>query len=113
MVQGEPDRLAELRFEAAALVIVASQQSNTFPGLPGHEPDLAAGRVAASKVKAAMDLIRRATPGAGAYANEADYFEPDWQTTFWGENYPRLLEVKRRYDPDNLFRVHHGVGSEG
>jgi hypothetical protein len=25
---------------------------------------------------------------------------------------PRLLEIKQAYDPANLFRVHHGVGSE-
>jgi Berberine and berberine like len=27
--------------------------------------------------------------------------------------FPRLLRIKRRYDPDGLFTVHHGVGSEG
>jgi hypothetical protein len=44
--------------------------------------------------------------------NETDYFEPNWQDSFWGPNYPRLLEIKRRYDSQNIFRVHHGVGSE-
>jgi FAD/FMN-containing dehydrogenase len=52
------------------------------------------------------------TPGAGSYLNETDYFEPDWQDSFWGPNYRRMLEIKRRYDPRNMFRVHHGVGSE-
>jgi hypothetical protein len=27
-------------------------------------------------------------------------------------SYSRLLEIKQRYDPDGLFVVHHGVGSE-
>lgn len=35
-----------------------------------------------------------------------------WQRSFWGDNYARLLEIKHTYDPGNLFRVHHGVGSE-
>jgi FAD/FMN-containing dehydrogenase len=43
---------------------------------------------------------------------ESNFFEPDWQQSFWGPNYPRLLAVKARYDPEGLFFVHHGVGSE-
>jgi hypothetical protein len=35
----------------------------------------------------------------------------DWQTAFWGDHYPRLLQVKERYDPRGLFFVHHGVGT--
>ena len=37
---------------------------------------------------------------------------PDWQQANWGTNYPRLLELKRKYDPQNLFIVRQGVGSE-
>jgi len=47
-----------------------------------------------------------------SYVWETDYFEPDWQTAFWGDNYARLKSVKDRYDPDGLFFIHHGVGSE-
>jgi hypothetical protein len=59
-----------------------------------------------------MNIIRAAAPEAGSYVNETDYHQPDWQRSFWGANYTRLLEIKHTYDPGNLFRVHHGVGSE-
>ena len=98
-------------FRAAALIIIAADGPG-FPGVPGHEPDKAAGEAAKAGVAAAMNLIRAATPGTGSYVNETDYFEPDWQKSFWGENYPRLLEIKRKYDPDGLFYCHHCVGSE-
>ena len=43
---------------------------------------------------------------------ETDYFEANWQDYFWGDNYARLKRIKRKYDPDGLFFLHHGVGSE-
>jgi FAD/FMN-containing dehydrogenase len=60
-----------------------------------------------------MRSLREAVPEQGSYVNETDYFEPNWQVAFWGENYPKLLEIKRIYDPHNLFTCHHCVGSEG
>ena len=99
-------------FDAAALALTASWQQYAFPGVPGHEPDAENAALGARMVGQTMDVLRAITPGAGSYVNETDYFEPDWQDSFWGPNYPRLLEIKRRYDPRNMFRVHHGVGSE-
>ena len=49
---------------------------------------------------------------SGAYSNEADVREPNFQQTFFGTNYPRLLKVKREYDPEDRFIVPAGVGSE-
>ena len=51
-------------------------------------------------------------PLSGAYWNECDYSDPEWQTSHWGVHYPRLLDIKRRYDPQGLFVCHHCVGSE-
>jgi FAD/FMN-containing dehydrogenase len=99
-------------FDAAALALTVSWQQYAFPGVPGHEPDAENAALGARLVGQTMDVLRMLTPGAGSYVNETDYFEPDWQDSFWGPNYPRLLEIKRRYDPQNIFRVHHGVGSE-
>lgn len=55
---------------------------------------------------------RDASPGAGAYMNEADVNEPDWQQAFYGENYGYLYELKQRYDPWGLFYAPTAVGSE-
>ena len=63
-------------------------------------------------VNKAMDFVTLATPGGASYSNEGNYFEPNWQSEFWGSNYPRLLRIKNKYDPQTVFWVHHGVGSE-
>ena len=97
--------------DAAALVIAASGEV-AHPGVPGHEPDRARAAAEKAEITAAMAILRRATPQGGSYVNETDYFEPAWQRAFWGANYDRLLAIKRRVDPDNLFTCHHCVGSE-
>ncbi|KAJ7202332.1 FAD-binding domain-containing protein [Mycena pura] len=50
-------------------------------------------------------------PNAGSYSNEAD-IEPHFQTTFFGPNYAKLSQIKRMHDPNDLFIVAAGVGSE-
>jgi len=98
--------------DAFALAITGAGEPPAYPGIPGHEPNLAGGRRDAQVVRAAMAPLMALSPRPAAYVSESDYFQANWQTAFWGEHYPRLLEVKRRYDPDGLFFVHHGVDSE-
>jgi hypothetical protein len=59
-----------------------------------------------------MQKWRGISPGAGSYLAEADRLEPDFGQAFWGDKYPRLLEVKRRLDPRDVFFATTGVGSE-
>ncbi|CZR65972.1 related to isoamyl alcohol oxidase [Phialocephala subalpina] len=64
------------------------------------------------KLNDAMNLIRNATPDGGSYINEADVQEPNWQQSFFGDKYERLLEIKRDRDPWGLFWAATTVGSE-
>jgi FAD/FMN-containing dehydrogenase len=97
---------------AFALARCSAQGPPAFPGCRGHEPDVALARLQADRVRRAMGELMKIAPGTGSYLAESDFFESDWQQSFWGTNYSRLIAVKRKYDPAGLFNVHHGVGSE-
>jgi FAD/FMN-containing dehydrogenase len=97
---------------AFALAIVAGGQGPAYPGIPGHEPSVDAGRRAAERIDRCVNELRAVSGETGAYVSESNYFEKGWQQSYWGSNYPRLAEIKRKYDPDGLFIVHNGVGSE-
>ena len=98
--------------DAFALLIAAGEGPPAYPGIPGHEPDAAAARKRAGAIGDAMTEIRKIVPKAGSYVSESNFFDAGWQHSYWGANYPRLLAVKEKYDPEGLFFVHHGVGSE-
>ncbi|KAL7948118.1 FAD-binding domain-containing protein [Trichoderma barbatum] len=56
--------------------------------------------------------LRDLTPKSGAYINEAFPFEKNFQKTFWGSNYARLLRIKREIDPTDVFWCAPCVGNE-
>lgn len=72
----------------------------------------AEARARDDRVQAYVARWKELTPGAGAYMNEGDPAEKDWQQSFYGANYRRLLGVKRRWDPWGLFWAQTTVGSE-
>ncbi len=97
---------------AFALAIIAGNDEPAFSKIKGHEPDVINAKKYAAKVDAAMSELLHVVPGAGSYVSESSFFLKNWQQSFWGSNYKRLATVKKKYDPEGLFFVHHGVGSE-
>ncbi|RSL89929.1 hypothetical protein CEP51_000966 [Fusarium floridanum] len=72
--------------------------------------------IAAIHKKLTGDLVQRlkdVSPGAGGYLNEGDLMDPEFQQSFYGSNYERLLKIKKQVDPKDLFWAPTAVGSEG
>ncbi|TVY19635.1 FAD-linked oxidoreductase ZEB1 [Lachnellula arida] len=60
-----------------------------------------------------VEAWRKLAPDTGAYVNEADVNEPNFQQAFWGDHYPRLLSIKKAVDLTDVFWCHPCVGNEG
>ena len=59
-----------------------------------------------------MPQLDALAPGSGAYMNEGNFQQPDWQQDFFGINYDTLRAIKKKYDPENLFYAVTTVGSD-
>ena len=46
---------------------------------------------------------------SGVYVNHLAGDEPQRLTAAFGPNYERLVDVKTKYDPGNLFRLNHNI----
>ncbi|MED7788582.1 FAD-binding protein [Francisella sp. 19X1-34] len=96
-------------FDAGALAIMSYSSDKPQIAKAKMTPEI---EKKVDDIYKAMSMIKSLAPNAGTYANEADYFQKDWQKVFWGDNYSRLLDIKNKYDPKGLFYCHHCVGSE-
>ena len=83
--------------DAFALAICGASSAMKFPDIRGYAPDLTVARQQAIRVNWAMIEILRVVPSKSAYVSEANYFQEDWRQSYWGSNYERLAEVKKKY----------------
>ncbi|KAI5857483.1 FAD-binding domain-containing protein [Durotheca rogersii] len=56
--------------------------------------------------------MKKAGTNGCAYANEGDPYQPDWQDHFWGSEYPKLLEIRKKWDPNGVFYAVATPGTE-
>jgi FAD/FMN-containing dehydrogenase len=79
----------------------------------GWAPGISQEELEAVQRKITDDWMGRLRPyGPGGYGNEGDVMEPDFADAFYGTNYDRLLQIKRRVDPYDVFWAPTAVGSE-
>lgn len=72
----------------------------------------AASRMMRDEIIPAFRAISPESEFGGAYLNEANVDEPQWQSTFYGEQYSLLSELKKKWDPKEVFYATTAVGSE-
>lgn len=46
---------------------------------------------------------------ARSYVNNLTAEDGRTAHNIWGANFERLVTIKRRYDPDNVFRLNHNI----
>jgi FAD/FMN-containing dehydrogenase len=88
-------------------LFVAQYQARWRHGAP---PD-----VAAANVEWADALYADAKPYRSGFAYQ-DYIDPrlaNWEHAYYGENLPRLREIKAKYDPDDFFRFTQSIPPAG
>ena len=50
--------------------------------------------------------------GNASYFGESQYNMEQWAQRYWGNNYPKLINLKQELDPKRTFWCHHCIGSE-
>ena len=74
---------------------------------PNHAPR-SVGRRLVEWGQEVMDVLRPHTPDE-SYQNFPNRLIGDWRREYYGENFPRLVRVKSRYDPHDLFRNQQSI----
>ncbi|KAL4942567.1 hypothetical protein BDV06DRAFT_222088 [Aspergillus oleicola] len=104
---GESKNAVNPAWRDAALVLIIGTQFN----YTDREVNLRRHRLMTEVLIPAVDALNP-SEDAAAYLNEADWNELEWQRVFYGANYGRLLEIKDKYDAEQVFYARTAVGSE-
>ncbi|KAF8958853.1 hypothetical protein BDZ97DRAFT_1906376 [Flammula alnicola] len=118
VAQVDPDAASvnpAFRIMLTDLTIALSWNATTatiqdIEGVRQNVTDLANGLRAITPTGGAMSMSIKCM--SSSHLVQPDILEPNWQTSYWGDHYPRLLAFKQALDPKDLLIVRQGVNSE-
>ncbi|KAI7774542.1 hypothetical protein LA080_008240 [Diaporthe eres] len=100
------DNALNPRFRDASVHVIAAMSVSSSAT---WEQKMAAQRTLTFDISQKM---KEAGPSGFGYVNEGDSNQPDWQTAFYGTNYPRLLDIRKKWEPNGVFYAIATPGTE-
>ncbi len=84
--------------------VSCAQYSVTYPDAPPSQSQTSAAAEWLDHLQQAFAPVSQ-----GSYQNYIDPTLTDWQQAYYGSNLPRLQQVKRKYDPDQVFHFAQSI----
>ena len=67
-------------------------------------------KVSSERLLKAVNILRKSIGKNATYINHSDINEPNWGETFWGkDNFNKLIELKKKYDPNDMFNHKYSI----
>lgn len=111
-----PSSINSIEFQSLAGAVrqIAPQETAYFYREAGYNLHYKAqwlyDRMAEANIRWVENLRQTMLPWtAGAYVNFPDVLIADWPRAYYGANWERLKQVKREYDPENVFRFPQSI----
>lgn len=124
ILAGKPEEFTTNAVEIVGGGVVFSDASDHLSGVNpawriGYFSSIVAGGASPNGIEAVQHDItyvktqsmKRQAPETGAYINEADRLDPDFEQDFYGSHYGPLRAIKAKHDPTSLFYCPTCVGS--